>query len=202
MLQWQHTMKQARLISLSELCSLGTITVTHIWRILSAYAKRKCRFLSTQVVNHKARSSQQGWGANCHSPELRRSDRTAPPKDSGKRPAADSTHAIYTSYKPSARPVRQVMDRDFSLPFMAQARKQGNKEGKNEDPYLAVRTEQTRLIRCLLYGSVDNYDRELEVRTATTPQFCVLITHAHVYFTCYCPECGCPWPEQNVWENL
>ena len=30
-----------------------------------------------------------------------------------------------------------------------------NKEGKNEYPYLAVRTEQTRLIRCLLYGFVD-----------------------------------------------
>ena len=29
-----------------------------------------------------------------------------------------------------------------------------NKEGKNEDPLLAVRTEQTRLIRCLLYGFV------------------------------------------------
>ena len=47
-----------------------------------------------------------------------------------------------------------------------------NKEGKNEDPKLAVRTEQTRLIRCLLYGFVDysNFEkvyRELEVRTAT-----------------------------------
>ena len=30
-----------------------------------------------------------------------------------------------------------------------------NKEGKNEDPLLAVQTEQTRLIRCLLYGFVD-----------------------------------------------
>ena len=30
-----------------------------------------------------------------------------------------------------------------------------HREGKNEDPYLAVRTEQTRLIRCLLYGFVD-----------------------------------------------
>ena len=30
-----------------------------------------------------------------------------------------------------------------------------NKEGKNEDQKLAVRTEQTRLIRCLLYGFVD-----------------------------------------------
>ena len=30
-----------------------------------------------------------------------------------------------------------------------------NKEGKNEDPQLAVRTKQTRLIRCLLYGFVD-----------------------------------------------
>ena len=30
-----------------------------------------------------------------------------------------------------------------------------NKEGKNEDPQLVVRTEQTRLIRCLLYGFVD-----------------------------------------------
>ena len=30
-----------------------------------------------------------------------------------------------------------------------------NKEGKNEDPYLAIQTEQTRLIGCLLYGFVD-----------------------------------------------
>ena len=30
-----------------------------------------------------------------------------------------------------------------------------NKEGKNEDPYFAVRTEQMRLIRCLLYGFVN-----------------------------------------------
>ena len=30
-----------------------------------------------------------------------------------------------------------------------------NREGKNEDPQLAVRTKQTRLIRCLLYGFVD-----------------------------------------------
>ena len=29
-----------------------------------------------------------------------------------------------------------------------------NKEGKNEDPLLAVQTEQTTLIRCLLYGFV------------------------------------------------
>ena len=29
-----------------------------------------------------------------------------------------------------------------------------NKEGKNEDPQPAVQTEQTRLIRCLLYGFV------------------------------------------------
>ena len=29
------------------------------------------------------------------------------------------------------------------------------REGKNEDPQLVVRTEQTRLIRCLLYGFVD-----------------------------------------------
>ena len=30
-----------------------------------------------------------------------------------------------------------------------------NKEGKNEDPQLALRTEQTRLIRCLLCGFID-----------------------------------------------
>ena len=30
-----------------------------------------------------------------------------------------------------------------------------NKEGKNAAPQLVVRTEQTRLIRCLLYGFVD-----------------------------------------------
>ena len=30
-----------------------------------------------------------------------------------------------------------------------------NEEGKNKDPYLDERTEQTRLIRCLLYGFVD-----------------------------------------------
>ena len=54
-----------------------------------------------------------------------------------------------------------------------------NNEGKNEDPLLAVRTEQTRLIRCLLYRFVDypwkgtesfvvsTSDQELEVRTAT-----------------------------------
>ena len=30
-----------------------------------------------------------------------------------------------------------------------------NKEGKNEDPKLAIRTEQTRLMRCLLYGFID-----------------------------------------------
>ena len=48
------------------------------------------------------------------------------------------------------------MDKVFFLPFMAK-RQAGHekKKGKNEDPYLAVRTEQTRLIRCLLYGFVD-----------------------------------------------
>ena len=30
-----------------------------------------------------------------------------------------------------------------------------NKEGKYEDPWLAVRTKQMRQIRCLLYGFVD-----------------------------------------------
>ena len=30
-----------------------------------------------------------------------------------------------------------------------------NKEEKNEDPQLALRTEETRLIRCLLYDFVD-----------------------------------------------
>ena len=46
----------------------------------------------------------------------------------------------------------------FFLPFMVQARSaraMKKKEGKNEDPKLALRTEQTRLIRCLLYGFVD-----------------------------------------------
>ena len=52
------------------------------------------------------------------------------------------------------------MNRVFFLPFMAQARSakracHENKEGKNEDTQLAVRTEQTRLIRCLLHGFVD-----------------------------------------------
>ena len=59
----------------------------------------------------------------------------------------------------------------------ARARKQGRK--KNEDPRLVVRTEQTRLVRCLLYDFVDysgkrtksfdvlRSDQELEVRTAT-----------------------------------
>ena len=40
------------------------------------------------------------------------------------------------------------MDRVFSFILWP-------KEGKNEDLYIAVRTEQTRLIRCLLYGFVD-----------------------------------------------
>ena len=72
-----------------------------------------------------------------------------------------------------ARSVRQVMDRVYFLHFM-----KTGKEGKNEDPQLAARTEQTRLVRCLLYGFVDYSgkgtkssdilagDQELEVRTA------------------------------------
>ena len=46
----------------------------------------------------------------------------------------------------------------FFLPFMAQARSaraMKTRKEKNEDPWLAVRIEQTRLIRCLLYGFVD-----------------------------------------------
>ena len=47
----------------------------------------------------------------------------------------------------------------FSLPLMAQVRSARamteNKEGKNEDPYFAIQTEQTRLIRCLLYDFFD-----------------------------------------------
>ena len=49
----------------------------------------------------------------------------------------------------------------FFLPFMAQvwsalsARAMQTRKEKNEDPQLAVQTEQTRLIRCLLYGFVD-----------------------------------------------
>ena len=46
----------------------------------------------------------------------------------------------------------------FPLPFMAQAwRAQAMKtrKEKNKDLYLAVRTEQSKLIRCLLYGFVD-----------------------------------------------
>ena len=65
---------------------------------------------------------------------------------------------------------------------MAQARSARvlkTRKEKNEDPQLAVRTEQTRLIRCLLHGFVDysgkrtksfdvlTRDQELEVRTAT-----------------------------------
>ena len=44
------------------------------------------------------------------------------------------------------------------LPFMAQARSapaMKTRKEKNEDPQLAVQTEQTRLKRCLLYGFVD-----------------------------------------------
>ena len=43
----------------------------------------------------------------------------------------------------------------------------------NEDPQLPVRTEQTRLIRCLLYGFVDYsgfetvIENQSEVRTAS-----------------------------------
>ena len=62
--------------------------------------------------------------------------------------------------------MRQVMNQFFSFPLWP---KRG---GETEDSQVAVRTEQTRLIRCLLYGFVDYYgfemgDRELEVRTAT-----------------------------------
>ena len=54
-----------------------------------------------------------------------------------------------------------------------------NKEGKNEDPYLAIQTEQTGLTRCLLYDFVDysrkrtksfdvlTSDQKLEVRGST-----------------------------------
>ena len=39
-----------------------------------------------------------------------------------------------------------------------------NKEGKNEDPELAVRSEQTRLVRSLLYDFVDysGFERVIE----------------------------------------
>ena len=49
------------------------------------------------------------------------------------------------------------MDRVFSFLYGPSAKRTGreNKEGKNEDPQLAVRTEQTRLIRYSLYGFVD-----------------------------------------------
>ena len=52
------------------------------------------------------------------------------------------------------------MDRVFPSFYGPSAERAGheNTEGKNEDPYLAVRTEQTRLIRCLLYGFVDYSD--------------------------------------------
>ena len=40
-----------------------------------------------------------------------------------------------------------------------------NKEGKNEDPKLALRTEQTRLIRCLLYGFVDYSGFEMVIES-------------------------------------
>ena len=43
----------------------------------------------------------------------------------------------------------QVKDRIFSLYFMAQARSEKKKEKTR------VRTDQTRLIRCLLHGFVD-----------------------------------------------
>ena len=54
--------------------------------------------------------------------------------------------------KPCASCVWQVMDRVL-LP-KHEARGHENKEGRNEDPELTVRTEQTRLKR-LLYGFVD-----------------------------------------------
>ena len=54
-----------------------------------------------------------------------------------------------------------------------------NKEGKSEDPQLAARTEQKKLIRCLLFGFFDysgktrksfdvlTSDQQLEVHMAT-----------------------------------
>ena len=49
------------------------------------------------------------------------------------------------------------MDRGFSFLLCPSSKRAGheNNEGKNEDPQLAVRIEQTRLIRYLLYGFVD-----------------------------------------------
>ena len=59
-----------------------------------------------------------------------------------------------------------------------------NKEKKKRDPLLAVLTEQTRLIRCLLYDFVDysgkrtklfdvlRSDQELEVRRPTCTRTC------------------------------
>ena len=57
---------------------------------------------------------------------------------------------IYTSYKPSEKSVRQVMDQVFFLPFMSQvrsARAIKTRKEKNENPKFALKTEQTRLIR-------------------------------------------------------
>ena len=51
-----------------------------------------------------------------------------------------------------------VRDRAEILSFYGPSAKRAvneNKEGKNEDPQLAVRTQQTRLTRRLLYGFVD-----------------------------------------------
>ena len=70
------------------------------------------------------------------------------------------------------------MDQVFSSFYGSNAKCAGyeNKEGKNEDPQLAVRSEQMRLIRCVLYGFVNysgkgtnSFDllREPEVCTAT-----------------------------------
>ena len=51
-------------------------------------------------------------------------------------PVCTFSKHIYTSYQPSARSVRQVMDPVFSIPFLAQARSSRamKQEGKNKDP--------------------------------------------------------------------
>ena len=78
-----------------------------------------------------------------------------------------------------ARSVRQVMDRHFPLPFMAQARARGPCTKTRKEKKLAVRTEQTKLVRlfiislCWLFRERDEIvwrftsDQELEIRVAT-----------------------------------
>ena len=67
-------------------------------------------------------------------------------------------YLLHTSYLLSVRSVRQVMDQVFA--FLLWPKREAymgheNKEAKNKDPQFAVRIEQMRLLRCLLYGFVD-----------------------------------------------